>query len=168
MSLWTLNQPPRFKNPKGKELVGTKRGWEDPETGEVLVAISQLTTKAGAADVLALSFSDVTLAQGDAVSVVVRFNERVTVTAGAALELSWDGVSGNFFVHALSQTNVHEVLFNKQADLLADVVVPSEAGTLSVAAQTISGTIVDAGTLVASNKVVSVDAAALAGEVVVP
>ena len=123
MSLWTLNQPPRFKNPKGKDLVGTNRGWEDPDTGEVLVVISNLTTKAGAADVLALSFADLTLAQGDPISVTVRFNERVTVTAGAALELSWDGVSGNFFAHVLAQTNVHEVVFNKQADLLADVIV---------------------------------------------
>jgi hypothetical protein len=167
MSLWTLNQPPKFKNPKGKELVASAKGWEDPETGEVLVAIKTLSTKAGAADVMAAVFSSMSLEQGDAFSVTVRFNEKVTVTAGANIECSWSGVGGNFYAHAVAQTNVNEVVFAKQANLLDDVVVPSEAGTLSLAGQTLSGTVVDLGTVVSSNLVLSGPAAAAAGSVVV-
>ena len=167
MPLWTLDNPPAFKNPKGKDLVATSRGWEDPDTGEVLVAISDLTTKAGAADILEVLFVDQTPVQGEAISVKVRFNERVDVTVGAALEVSWSGVSGNFYVNAAAQSNVNEVIFDKQADNTTPQVVPSEAGELSIAAQTISGTVKDAGTAVDSNLAISAPIAAAAGTLVV-
>lgn len=167
MALWSLNTPPKFKNPKGKPCVATKRGWEDPDTGEVLVAISSLTLKAGAADILEVTFDAASYARTDAVSVTVRFNERVDVTAGAAIEISWSGVAGNFFAHALAQTNVHEVVFNKDPGLVSNALVPNEAGDLSVAAQSVSGTINDAGTLITSNNAVSLAAAAAAGTIVV-
>lgn len=163
MSLWSLNRPPKFKNPKGRPLVATKRGWEDPDTGEVLVAISNLITKAGSADIVAIEFVDKTPVRNEALAIKVRFNERVDVTAGAVLTVSWSGLSGNFSLHAAAQSNVHEVLFDKQSDLLTPEVVPNEAGNISVAAQTISGTVNDAGTLVASSLVVSAEAAASGG-----
>ncbi len=163
MGLWDLNNPPRFKNPKGKDLVATTKGWEDPDTGEVLVAIGQLTSKAGAADVLACEFGESEYLRLDPISVIVRFNERVDVTVGASIEVSWSGMAGNFTLNAAAQLNTHEVVFDKQSDNTTPEVVPNEAGDLSLAAQSILGTVKDAGTLVSSNLAVSGDAAALAG-----
>lgn len=167
MPLWTLNTPPNFKNPKGKPLVATRKGWEDPDTGEVLVAINGLVTKAGAGDVIAVSFDAESYEQGDPLSVTVRFNERVDVTVGASLEVAWSGMSGNITLNAEAQLNTHEVVFSKQGDNTTDEVVPAEAGELSMAAQSISGTIVDAGTLVATNLAISAGAALAAGEITV-
>jgi len=167
MSLWDLNTPPQFKNPKGKPLVATARGYEDPDTGEVLVAISNLIDKAGAADVLEVSFLASSYLQGAPLSVKVRFNERVDVTVGASLEVSWSGTGGNFFINAAAQSNTHEVIFDKQADNSTPQVVPSEPGDLSVASQSITGTIKDAGTLVNSNLAISAAAAFAAGVITV-
>lgn len=158
MPLWTLNNPPTFKT----DAVATEKGWEHPDTGEVLVAIGTLTTKAGAADVLSVRFMDLTLAQGDDLAVEVRLNEKVDVTAGATLVVSWDGMSGDVTLHALAQTNTNVVVFNKDVTLLANAVVPSESGTLSIAAQTMGGTIKDAGTLTNSNKAISAPQASAA------
>lgn len=163
MARWSLNNPPGWF----KTAVATKRGWEHPVTKEVLVAIRGLATKAGGADVMGVSFVDKTPVQGEALSVIVRFNEKVSVTVGASIEVSWTGISGNITLNAAAQTNVHEVVFNKQANNSTQEVVPSEAGTLSVAAQTISGTIVDAGTVVASNKAISAPVALAASSYVV-
>ena len=146
MPLWTLNKPPRVSNPGGRPPVATKAGWADPDTGELLVAISNLLTKAGAADILAITFDAASYNQGDPFSVVVRFNEPVDVTAGATLVASWDGGSGNITCTALEQLGQHEISF--------DGTIPAEAGTLSVGAQTVLGTVKDAGTAVDSNLVI--------------
>ena len=161
MGLWSLNKPPRWF-PKA---VATKRGWTNPFTKEVLVAISNLVSKAGAADILEVSFVNSTLAQGDALAVKVRFNEAVDVTVGAAIEVSWSGLAGNFTLQAAAQTNVTEVLFDKQADNVTPAVVPSESGELSIAAQSLSGTIKDASTAVDSNLAVSAEAVAATGTI---
>jgi len=163
MSLWTLNNPPKFKNPKGKELVATERGWEDPDTGEVLVAISELDTKAGAADIVAVSFGKLVYARGEAITVTVRFNERVDVVAGLPIEVASTGAAGNFFLHALAHAAKNEILFSLAADLLTPVVVADEAAMLSIAAQTLSGDVKDAGKTIASNLVVSGEVAEAAG-----
>lgn len=163
MPLWTLNEPPKFKNPKGKPLVATKAGWTDPDTGEVLVAISNLTTKAGAADVVEVRFGAASYSQGDPISVIVRFNERVDVTAGAVIQISSTGTGGNFDLHAAAQTNSHEIVFDKQADNTTPETVPLETAILSLSAQTVSGTIVDTGTAVASTLTIDADEASSAG-----
>ena len=165
MALFDYNKPPRITNPHGNDPVATKRGWEDPDTGELLVAIGELTTKAGAGDILEVSFVTSELAQGDDLSVLVRFNERVDVTAGASIVVTWDGGSGNVTLYAAAQTNKNEILFDKQSDNTTQEVVPSETGALSIAAQTLGGTIKDAGTVTNSNKAVSAPVAAAAGEV---
>lgn len=156
MALWSLNRPPKFKNPKGKELVATKRGWTDPDSGEVLVAISNLTSKAGGADVLSLAFDEASYSQGQAVEVIVHFNEKVDVTPGATIEASWDGTSGNFTLTAGAHNGVFDVVFAGT--------IPSETGTLSIAAQSIIGTIVDDENATPANLAISASAALAAGE----
>lgn len=155
MSLWTLDKPPVFKNPKGKECVATERGWEDPDTGEVLVAISNLTTKAGPGDILSAAFDAASYAQGDPVTLTVHFNEKVDVVAGATIEAAWNGVGGNFVLTALAQSDTYDVEFAGT--------IPSEAGTLSVQSQTVLGTVTDSEGGAPTNLAVSNEAAATAG-----
>jgi len=135
MSLWTKDTPPTFQNPKSGPAVATAAGWVDPNTGEVLVAISNLTTKAGAADVLTTRFENGSYIQGQALKVFVHYNEKVDVVVGATIEASWSGPFGNVTLTAPAQIGTYDVRF--------DGVVPSEAGTLSVAAQTLLGTVTD-------------------------
>lgn len=159
MPLWTKDKPPLFHNPGRGEAVQTEAGWVDPVTGEVLVAISNLTTKSGGANATSVRFTAASYLQDDAVSVVVHFVERVDVTAGATLEAAWSGPFGNVTLTALVQDGVFDVVFTG--------VVPSEAGTLSVAAQNILGTIVDDLGATPAELSVSAAAAALAGSRVV-
>lgn len=163
MAQWSKDTPPNWRKKIGKkEAVATKRGWEDPDTGEVLVAISNLTTKAGAADILEVRFVSATYDQSDPISVIVRFNESVDVTAGLVLTISSTGLGGNFDIHADAQSG-HEILFDLEADLLTPATVPAETADLSIAAQTLSGTVVDTGTATASNLAVSAGIASDAG-----
>ena len=159
MSLWTLDTPPTFKTPNGKDYVATERGWTDPDTGEVGVAISNLTTKAGPGDVLSAAFDQASYSQSDPVTLTVSFNEKVDVTAGATIEASWTGVGGNFQLTAAGQTDTYDVEFTGT--------IPAEAGTLSIAAQTILGTVADSEDATPTNLAVSVAAAATAGTRVV-
>lgn len=131
MSLWSKDKAPTFF----PTAVQTEAGWVNPTTGEVLVAISELTDKAGGADVQTTRFEHSTYVQGAVLRVLVHFNEKVDVTVGATIEAAWSGLSGNVTLTAAAQTGVYQAIF--------EGVVPSEAGTLSVAAQTILGTIVD-------------------------
>ena len=151
MPLWTKDSPPTFF----KDAVQTEEGWVNPVTGEILVAISELTDKAGPSDVLTTRFQHSSYVQGQALKVFVHFNEKVDVTAGATIEVSWDGLSGNITLTALAQTGVYDVAF--------DGVVPSEAGTLSIAAQSVLGTLVDNDGGAAANLAISIAAAASAG-----
>jgi hypothetical protein len=153
MALWSLNLPPRWRKKNGKKQpVLTNKGWEDPDTGEVLVAMSGRTIDAGGADVVAVAFGATSYDQGDPISVIVSFNEQVDVTVGASIEVSSSGVGGNFTLTAAAgQTGVTEVVFSKQGDNVTDFTVPLETANLSIAAQTITGTIVDAVGGAASN-----------------
>lgn len=155
MSIWTLDTPPTFKTPNGKDYVATDRGWTDPDTGEVAVAISDLTTKAGPADVLSVAFDEASYSPSDSVTIIVHFNEKVDVVSGATVEAAWSGSAGNFVCTAVAQSGVYDVEFTGT--------VPAEAGTLSVAAQTILGTITDSEGAAAANLLVSVAAAETAG-----
>ena len=168
MVLWDKDVPPNWRKKNGnKEPIATHRGWEDPDTGEVIVAIGGLKTKAGEANIREIVFEETAYSQGDPLGVKVRFNEKVDVTAGATIVISWDGGSGNITLHAAEQLDAYEITFDKQADNVTDEVVPSEAGNLSVGAQTISGTVVDTGTAVASNLSVSAEIASSAGTIAV-
>lgn len=128
-----------------------ERGWVIKHANgfeEVIVCIGGLggagaTDKLGNATIAGVYFKAATYAQGATATVVVNYNEEVTVTSGATLVVT-GSVTGAITATAAGQTAVQQAEFN--------FVVPSGAQTLSIAAQTISGTIVDAGTATASDK----------------
>jgi hypothetical protein len=161
MAQWSRETPPNWRVKNGnKAPVATERGWEDPDSGELLVAISNLATKAEEANILEVGFGADAYEQSDPLTVVVRFNEKVNVTAGATLVVTSTGVSGNVTLTAAAQTEVNEVVFSGT--------VPGEAATLSIAAQSVVGTIVDAAKVAsASDKSISAEIAAAAGTRVV-
>ncbi len=99
----------------------------------------------GNATIAGVYFKAATYARGNTGTVVVNYNEKVTVTSGATLVVT-GSVSGAITATAAGQTGIQQAEFN--------FVVPSGAAqTLSIAAQTITGTIVDLGTATASDKV---------------
>jgi len=160
MSIWTKEVQPQSLTKIQRKAVATERGWEDLETSEILVAIPELATLAGQANVVSALFDKAAYVQADVIQVAVRYNEKVNVTAGATLLVSWSGLGGDFVLTALAQTEVGEVVFGG--------VVPSEAGTLSIAAQTIVGTIKDSNNgTTDSEKAVSAPIALAAGTRVV-
>ena len=113
----------------------TARYWD-----ELLVAIGGLaggtsaSTLLGEADITAVFFEQEALDQGDTGTVVVIYNEKVTVTAGATLAVTGSTTGAVTATYARG-TTTNRVEF--------DFTVPSQAETLSIGAQTISGTIVD-------------------------
>jgi hypothetical protein len=128
-----------------------ERGWVIKHANgfeEVIVTISNLggagaTDKLGNATIAGVYFKASSYPQLGAGTVVVNYNEKVTVTSGATLVVT-GSVSGAITATAAGQTGVQQAEFS--------FVVPSGAQTLSIAAQTISGTIVDLGTATASDK----------------
>ncbi len=142
MSQWNLDNPPLLAYLGNKKPVATKRGWEHPDTGELLVAISNLVSKAGASNIIKIMFSGGD-ERGENLTATVYFNERVTVGAGSTLVVTSEG--GNITLKAAAQSNVQEVVYNKQnGDGTTQEVIPDRADTYTVEAQTIGGTITDA------------------------
>lgn len=165
MAIWGLDKLPLWKNwQKAKNgIVATARGWEDARTHEILVSVSNLAERAGAADVAAVAFDTLVYAQGDAIKVVVTFNERVFAATPCTLVISSTGLLGD--VTATAPASVDPAGSNV---LEFAAVVPAEACELSVASQTIVGTVNDAtGTMPASNLTISAPIAAAAGTRVV-
>jgi hypothetical protein len=129
-----------------------ERGWVIKHANgyeEVVVCIGGLggagaTDKLGNATIAGVYFKAASYAQNATGTVVVNYNEKVTVTSGATLVVT-GSVSGPITATAAGQTGVQRAEFG--------FVVPSGTQTLSIAAQTISGTIVDLGTATASDKV---------------
>lgn len=124
----------------------TDRGWEiplkgtDPADGltEVIVALRGVASGvAAAANIVVVGFvpTEPAHVQGDPLQVKVVFNENVDVTAGATITITTTGVSGTIVATAAAQLDTNEVIF--------DAVIPLETGDLSIAAQTLTGTIVD-------------------------
>jgi len=129
-----------------------ERGWVIKHANgfeEVIVAIGGLggagaTDLLGNATIAGVYFKTTTLAQGATGTVVVNYNEEVTVTNGATLVVT-GSVGGSITATAAAQTGVQQAEFT--------FTVPATTQTLSIGAQTISGTIVDVGTATASDKV---------------
>ena len=96
------------------------------------------------ATITSVHFNTKTLARAATGSVIVVYNELVDVTNGATLTVTASGQS-NPTSTADAQKSTNRVVFT--------FTVPNAATTLSIGAQTISGTIKDAGTNVASDKV---------------
>lgn len=159
-----------LNNPPVEGAVLTERGWEIPLAGtnptkeltEVIVAIGGGDLAAGAANIKSIAFADVTLAQGAAVSVVVVFNEKVNVTNGATITISAvDGTISQdplppIVLTAAAHTGKNKITFSGG-------VAPSEAATLYIEPQTITGTIVDKDGGGASSKVIDVHVASAVG-----
>lgn len=142
------------KNGLAEDCFATEQGWvlrhykgADKNTArywdEVLVAIGGLaggtsaTAALGEADVTAVFFEQEALTQGDTGTVVVIYNEQVDATAGATLVVT-GSVTG-----AITATYARGTGSNR---LEFDFTVPAQAEDLSIADQTISGTIEDKGT----------------------
>lgn len=141
MGSWSIETPPKWV--KKDTCSATKKGWQNNRTKEVVVAIGNLHTKGGQANVSAVKFTAKTYARSANLTVKVVMNEKVDVTAGASIVVTWSGVAGNQTLYALAQTGVGEVVFNQVVALNAQSTVPNQAGTLSIGAQTLGGTIVD-------------------------
>lgn len=129
-----------------------ERGWVIKHANgfeEVVACIGGLggagaTDLLGNATIAGVYFKAASYAQNATATVVVNYNEKVTVTSGATLVVT-GSVSGSITATAAGQTGVQQAEFN--------FVVPSGTQTLSIAGQTISGTIVDLGTATASDKI---------------
>ena len=157
MALWGISdsdesKPKYLKQEDKNNCVAKEEGWVLKKTvgsrqlEEVLVAVSgglNLATALGNADITGVYFDLASYDQGDAGKVVVVYNENVDVTNGATLTV---GATGGADVTATAAAhdgkNKVEFAFT----------VPSRTCVLSIAAQTISGTIVDDGTSTASDK----------------
>ena len=158
MALWGItdsdeSRPKYLKQADKNNCVAKEEGWVLKKTvgsrnlEEVLVAVgsgTNLATALGNADILGVYFKDASYDQGDTGTVVVNYNENVDVTNGATLVVT-GSVSGSVTATAAAQTGVNSAEFT--------FTVPSQTEDLSIGAQTISGTIEDAGTSTASDKV---------------
>ena len=119
---------------------------------EVLVSIDGLvgaggsgTDTIGAATITAVFFEETSYAGGATGSVVVIYNEKVDVTNGATLVVTNTTDSASITATAAAQTGTNRAEFTFTAAATGKV--------HTIGAQTISGTIKDAGTNTASDKV---------------
>lgn len=107
MSVWTRTDPPTWFP---TAVVGTM-GWEHPDTGELLVAISNFATKNG--DVVALptvvgvTVNNEILETGDSLIVVVEFSEAVAVVGIPTIELTIGAEAKNLFFDSANSTATH-------------------------------------------------------------
>lgn len=157
MALWGVSdsdeaKPKYLKQEDKNNCVAKAEGWVLKKSvgsrnlEEVLVAVgsnTNLATALGNADITGVYFEEAAYAQGDSAKVIVVYNENVDVTNGATLTV---GATGGSDVTATAAAhdgkNKIEFAFT----------VPSRTCVLSLAAQTISGTIKDDGTNTDSDK----------------
>ncbi len=116
---------------------------------EVLVTISGLggngaSDKLGNATIAGVYFQAKTYAKLATGTVIVNYNEKVTVSSGATIGIAGTS-TGTIVATAATQTSVQQVEFT--------FTVPNTTQVLSIPAGSITGTIVDSGTSTASDKV---------------
>jgi hypothetical protein len=157
MALWGIkdgaeSKPKYLTQADKNNTVAKPEGWVLKTTRgarkleEVLVAMSSqtnLSTALAEATITGVWFNESTLAQGATGTVVVNWNENVDITAGATLVVT-GSVGGAITATAAAQTGVNNGLFT--------FTVPATTQNLSIAAQTITATVVDTGTAVVSDK----------------
>tara|TARA_B100000131_G_scaffold77465_1_gene74088 strand:+ start:300 stop:869 length:570 start_codon:yes stop_codon:yes gene_type:complete len=139
-----------FATAEGWVLRHYKKSDQSEFWDEVLVAVDGLvgaggrgTDTLGNADITSVFFEETSYAAGATGTVVVVYNEKVDVTNGATLTVTVAGAS-NPTATAAAQTGTNRVQFTFTA---------AAAGKVhTIGAQTISGTIKDAGTNTASDK----------------
>lgn len=127
MSAWTRTTPPAWFS---TAVVG-KMGWENPTTGELLVAISNLQAKnADETDpvtIVAVTANNEPLVTGDSLIVVVQFSEAVAVIGSPEIALTVGAESRVLQFDSANSTATH-VAFSYT--VVEDDV--AAAGTISV------------------------------------
>ena len=141
-----------FATAEGWVLRHYKKGDQTEYWDEVLVAVDGLvgaggrgTNTLGEADISAVFFEGTTYAAGATGTVVVIYNEKVNVTAGATLVVTNTTDSASITATYARGTGTNRVEF--------DFTCAAADKVHTIGAQTISGTIKDAGTNTASDKV---------------
>jgi hypothetical protein len=129
-----------------------ERGWVLRHANgfeEVIVTISGLsgagstTVGLGAATIAGIYFAAASYAKLATGTVIVNYNEKVTVSTGATIGIAGT-TTGTIVATATTQTSVQQVAFT--------FTVPNTTQVLSIPAGSITGTIVDSGTSVVSDK----------------
>jgi len=160
MPLWGISDgseaKPKYLNQEDKNnTVAKPHGWELQKTvgsrtqTETLVAVGSktvLSTALAEATISAVHFDATTYDQGDTGKVVVVYNEQVDVTNGATLVVGATGGS-DATATAAAHDGKNKIEFS--------FTVPSRTCTLSIGAQTISGTIADDVGGAAADKVIA-------------
>jgi hypothetical protein len=98
MSLWKLNKPPIYH----PTAIATPAGWADPITGELLVAITGLSTfkeVGGLTTLVDVYLDKVSYLNGDVMTLTVQYSEPVVVTGTPHLTLVINGTN-----HTLNYT----------------------------------------------------------------
>lgn len=159
MALWGITtsdeSKPKYLTQEDKNnTIAKAEGWVLKKTvgsrnlEEVLVAVgsnTNLNVALAEATIDAVFFTASSYDQGDSASVTVVYNENVDVTVGATLVVT-GSVTGSITATAAAQTGVNKAVFA--------FTVPSQTESLSIGAQTISGTIVDSVGGAASDKTI--------------
>jgi len=131
-----------------------QRGWVLRHANgfeEVLVTISGLsgagstTAGLGAATIAGVYFKAASYAKLATGTVIVNYNEKVTVSSGATIGVA--GTTTWAIATAATQTSVQQVEFT--------FTVPNVNQVISIPAGSITGTIVDSGTSVVSDKLIA-------------
>ena len=141
-----------FATAEGWVLRHYKKGDQTEYWDEVLVAVDGLVGAGGRgtatlrnADISAVFFEGTTYEAAATGTVVVIYNEKVNVTAGATLVVTNTTDSASITATYARGTGTNRVEF--------DFTCAAASKVHTIGAQTISGTIVDAGTSTASDKV---------------
>ena len=165
MSLWGASdtdesKPKNLTTAEKKEVFATSKGWvreagsilsgndNTSATPEVLVAIGDLQTALGVADITSIDFNITAFdkSDGGTLSVTARFNEAVDVTGTPQLTVVNDNNSNHTLSYA-SGTGTNELIFTLA---IGAANAATDAGdVLSIGANAMSlnsGTVKDAGT----------------------
>ena len=186
MPLWGAtdageSKPKNLTTAEKKEVFANASGWvreagsilsgndNTSATPEVLVAIGDLQTSLGAADITSIDFNITTFdkSDGGTLSVTARFNEAVDVTGTPQLTVVNDTNSNHTLSYA-SGTGTNELVFTL---VIAAANAATSAGDeLSIGANAMSligGTVKDAGTTTVSTITNSADIGTAAGIITV-
>ena len=188
MSLWGAtdsdeSKPKNLTTAEKKQVFANSSGWvleagsslsgndNTSATPEVLVAIGELATSIGAADITEIEFVSTAFDKSDGgnIDMLVRFNEPVTVTGTPQfLITNQTSSSRNITANYLSGTGTNEITFRKA--IAAGNAATNASDVLKVVANPVSlngGTIKDAGTNSASTITSSVTIGTAAGTLTV-
>ena len=148
MSLWGINTPPVW----APEAVATPAGWADPDTGELLVTIVNLsTTKGGVAELVFARLGNATKTKyklGENFDIVAVYNEAITVnTTGGTPRITFKVGETNTSATYVSGSGTNKLTFRYAVNASHD----GAPNTITSPIQLQSGTIKDADSAGATN-----------------